>query len=70
MVGYLLKELAEEGPVELTLPVTKAVLASRLNLTPEHFSRILAELSNQRLIAVKGRKINIADAAALRRCAG
>ena len=50
--------------------MTKAVLASRLNLTPEHFSRILAELSNQRLIAVKGRKINIADAAALRRCAG
>ena len=70
VVGYLLKELPQEGPVELTLPVTKAVLASRLNLTPEHFSRILTELSTQRLIAVKGRKINIADAAALRRCAG
>ena len=70
VVGYLLKELAEEGPVEVTLPVTKAVLASRLNLTPEHFSRILTELSTQKLITVKGRKINIADAAALRRCAG
>jgi len=28
----------------VTLPAAKAEIASRLNLTPEHFSRILHEL--------------------------
>lgn len=70
VAGYLLKELPEEDSVQLTLPVTKAVLASRLNLTPEHFSRILADLSAQQLIAFKGRRIDVLDVAALRRCAG
>ncbi|MQA36719.1 Crp/Fnr family transcriptional regulator [Rugamonas aquatica] len=69
VAGYLLKELHEEAGGELTLPATKAVLASRLNLTPEHFSRILAELSTQQLITFKGRKIHILDVPALRRCA-
>jgi CRP-like cAMP-binding protein len=74
VAGYLLKELHEEGSSQeasqLTLPATKAVLASRLNLTPEHFSRILAELSSQHLIAFKGREVDILDVPALRRCAG
>ncbi|MGV7207210.1 Crp/Fnr family transcriptional regulator [Oxalobacteraceae bacterium A2-2] len=69
VAGYLLRELAAPGDSQLTLPVTKAVLASRLNLTPEHFSRILHDLSAQRLIAFKGRRIDILDADALRACA-
>ncbi|RFP17741.1 Crp/Fnr family transcriptional regulator [Duganella sp. BJB488] len=69
VAGYLLKELPEEDGGQLTLPATKAVLASRLNLTPEHFSRILADLSTQHMIAFKGRKVQVLDVPALRRCA-
>jgi CRP-like cAMP-binding protein len=73
VVGYLLKDLkdsGEGGGSELTLPATKAVLASRLNLTPEHFSRIMADLSARELIAFKGRKITIPDVEKLKSCAG
>ena len=37
----------------------KGVIASRLNLTQEHFSRILHELSESGLITVDGRTIRI-----------
>ena len=70
VAGYLLRELPEPEATHLTLPATKAVLASRLNLTPEHFSRILGELSTRGLIAFKGRVVDILDVPALRRCAG
>ncbi|MYM88783.1 helix-turn-helix domain-containing protein [Rugamonas sp. FT107W] len=69
VAGYLLKELPEEDGGQLTLPATKAVLASRLNLTPEHFSRILADLCTQQMITFKGRKVQVLDVPALRRCA-
>jgi CRP-like cAMP-binding protein len=42
------------------------VIASRLNLTPETFSRILNNLSSQGLIAVDGRDVTICDVALLR----
>ncbi|AKU20537.1 MULTISPECIES: Crp/Fnr family transcriptional regulator [Telluria group] len=66
--AYLLKE--QPGSTEITLPVAKAVLASRLNLTPEHFSRIMSELSGQQLISFKGRRVTILDPDKLRLCAG
>jgi CRP-like cAMP-binding protein len=40
------------------LSVTKGI-ASRLNLTQEHFSRILHELSDLDLIQVDGRRLTI-----------
>lgn len=70
VVTYLLKDRSADTGAELTLPVAKAVLASRLNLTPEHFSRIMADLSTQQLIAFKGRKVTILDEEKLRACAG
>jgi CRP-like cAMP-binding protein len=70
VIGYLLRDEGESPVTEpmltVTLPVSKAVLASRLNLTPEHFSRILHELSDARLIAVEGRQVHIADIEKLR----
>jgi CRP-like cAMP-binding protein len=51
---------------EFRLEVSKTVLASRLNLTPEHFSRILHDLSAQQLITVNGRDITIHDMRRLR----
>lgn len=69
VIGYLLRdtEAAEPGePCRVTLPTSKAVVASRLNLTPEHFSRILHELAEAGLIVVDGRAIGIRDVARLR----
>lgn len=63
IIGYLLRELPEwqlnASDVVIELPVNKGVIASRLNLTQEHFSRILHELSSLGLIAVEGRRIRI-----------
>ena len=44
VIGYLLREGLDDGE-EVTLHASKAVVASRLNLTPEHFSRILHDLA-------------------------
>jgi len=69
VIGYLLAELpegAESGPAEVHLTPGKSVLASRLNMTPEHFSRILHELAAEGLIEVNGRSIRVADIARLR----
>ena len=69
VIGYLLAELPEgmqSGPAEVHLTPGKSVLASRLNMTPEHFSRILHELASQGLIEVNGRSIRVPDIARLR----
>jgi CRP-like cAMP-binding protein len=42
------------------------VLASRLNITREHFSRILHELTAAGLIKVRGRQVSVLDLAQLR----
>lgn len=66
VIGYLLREEHVDGD-EVHLQVGKAVLASRLNLTPEHFSRVLHDLTGQQLIEVHGRSITILDVEKLRR---
>jgi len=70
IIGYLLRDIPEDATADndiaVTLPTSKGIIASRLNLIQEHFSRILHELSELGLIVVKGRKICIPDVAALR----
>ena len=69
IIGYLLAELPEDaasGAAELRLTPGKSVLASRLNMTPEHFSRILHDLAVEGLIEVNGRSIRVPDIARLR----
>ena len=70
VIGYLLRDdtLAEGGPraVSITLPTNKGVIASRLNLTPQHFSRILHELTEAGLIRVDGRSVHVPDVNRLR----
>ena len=69
IIGFLLRELPEgdaDSDVAITLPTSKGVIASRLNLTQEHFSRILHELSELGLIVVAGRRIHIPSIARLR----
>jgi CRP-like cAMP-binding protein len=68
VIGYLLREEARGGDDAhtLTLSTAKSVIASRLNITPEHFSRILHDLAGHRLIDVDGRAIRILDPVRLR----
>jgi CRP-like cAMP-binding protein len=70
VIGYLLRDYSEVGeprtPVEVALATSKGVLASRLNITREHFSRILHDLSAAGLIEVHGRIIRILDPERLR----
>jgi CRP-like cAMP-binding protein len=64
VIGYLLRDVPEEGgdqPVTVSLPVSKAMIASRLSLTPEYFSRVLHELEAQGLITIERREIRIRD---------
>jgi len=70
VIGYLLGELgegADSGAAEVHLTPGKSVIASRLNMTPEHFSRILHELALEGLIEVNARTVRIPDLARLRR---
>jgi len=68
VTSYLLATLPDgaQEPVDVFLEASKSVLASRLNVTREHFSRILRELSQAGLIHVMGRSIRILDPAGLR----
>lgn len=54
------------GPVSVTLPAAKRAIASQLNLSAEHLSRILRELALEGLLEVQGRKVCIADVGRLR----
>ena len=69
VIGYLLAEVPENAdgaPVEVHLSAGKSVIASRLNMTPEHFSRILHELGNDGVIEIHGRTVRIPDVGRLR----
>jgi CRP-like cAMP-binding protein len=73
VIGYLLRDVAggQTGrTAEVTLPATKSVIASRLSITREHFSRILHELSDAGLIKVSGRSIRFLDLERLRKYRG
>lgn len=75
VIGYLLRDQVREGgedeapqgAVTVSLPVSKATIASRLSLTPEYFSRVLHELEDAELITVDKRDIHIRDVGALAR---
>ncbi|MFA4968052.1 MAG: Crp/Fnr family transcriptional regulator [Sulfuritalea sp.] len=71
VVGYLLQHCPQvdgpcEGSFEISLPTSKQVIASRLNLTPETLSRIFHDLSANGLISVSGKQITINDVKRLR----
>ncbi len=72
-VRRVIRYLLHNGPVDtvgaalhITLPTKKWIIASRLNLTQEHFSRILHALIRDELIEVDGRQVRIPDPVRLR----
>jgi CRP-like cAMP-binding protein len=79
VVNYLLREArrtlrgvdrSRKTPLVITLQTSKGVIASCLNLTQEHFSRILRDLSADGLLSVFGRDIHIENPAAFWQYAG
>lgn len=71
VADFLLKLCsAEDGPTEIALPYDKSLIASRLGMKPESFSRALARLRDLGVRTERSR-VSIADAAALAEyCAG
>jgi len=64
IAGYLLRKLPDGG-CSYDLGVRKGVLASRLSVKPETFSRVEKNLSEQGIIEVNGSRVTILDQAAL-----
>jgi len=66
VIGYLLRDQIVEDcatgeVVTVSLPVSKATIASRLSLTPEYFSRVLHELESAGLVRIDKRDVHILD---------
>ncbi|HMN21392.1 MAG TPA: Crp/Fnr family transcriptional regulator [Ottowia sp.] len=65
--AYLTRQAQGARSLSWTLPTTKSQIASQLNVTPEHFSRILRDLAAAGLLEVQGRRIIVPDMDRLRR---
>ncbi|TAN13455.1 MAG: Crp/Fnr family transcriptional regulator [Burkholderiaceae bacterium] len=61
LIGYILREFNQTKELSFRINVNKKIIASRLNLTPERFSRILRELDDKKLLRVRGRVFTILD---------
>ena len=64
IVSYLLQN-APEDKDSFDLDIAKSVIASRLSVKPETFSRILKNLHLQNILTISGRKVTIHDRKAL-----
>lgn len=68
VAGYILEQFPKDvASADIHIPIHKNVLASRLGVKPETFSRVLATLRGAGLIAVAGNDIHVPDRAALER---
>ena len=63
-VAYLLHQ-ATEGANSFELKVAKSVIASRLSVKPETFSRILKSLHERGIVSIEGRNVMIHDREAM-----
>ena len=70
IVAYMLGAIRDDAPdtapsTRVELPALKQVLASRLGMTPETFSRAIRTLTAEGLLTVDGSVVQIPDIAAL-----
>lgn len=65
IVSYLLKDDPAQG-AQVMLAARKKMIASRLSLSPEYFSRVLHDLAHRGLVGIAGRSITILDIERLR----
>jgi CRP-like cAMP-binding protein len=63
LVDYLLEQrrAGGEGSSSITLPATKQVVASRLNMTPAALSRTFRDLAEAGLIEMRGKRVTLLD---------
>jgi CRP-like cAMP-binding protein len=66
LIGFLLRDVVANpdqvpNTAAISLPASKATIASRLSLSPEYFSRVLHELESAQLITIDRREIRILD---------
>jgi CRP-like cAMP-binding protein len=65
LAAYLESLAASPEAARVTLPAAKKLIAARLGMTKETFSRALHELAQAGLLAVKGREVELLDRAGL-----
>jgi CRP-like cAMP-binding protein len=63
-VAYLLQEAPEDSS-RFELKIAKSVIASRLSVKPETFSRILKNLHERNIVTIEGRNVTIHDREAM-----
>ena len=70
VVQFLLRELPDNAiePCQLQWNAPKSVIASRLSVRPETFSRTLQQLTKEGLISINGKNIEVLDIEGLRNC--
>jgi CRP-like cAMP-binding protein len=62
LIDYIVRHAQNmPGPQVVVLPASKAAVAAHLNLTPEHFSRLLHELAAAKLLHVQARRLLVPD---------
>lgn len=61
LADYLMRHAQQRDGASVELAVGKNIVASRLSLTPETFSRLLHEMSRDGIVSVIGRRIRILD---------
>jgi CRP-like cAMP-binding protein len=66
LVNYLIDECERNDSTRLTLAAPKQVIASRLGITPETFSRLVQRLRSEGMLELRGAELTINDLAALR----
>jgi len=69
VIGFLLDELtlsSAKAAAGIVLPARKRVIASRLSLSPEHFSRVFRELARDDLIRIDGARVVVPNLGRLR----
>ena len=64
IVSYLLQNAPEDND-DFELKIAKSVIASRLSVKPETFSRILKNLHESKILTINGRRVTIHDRDAL-----
>ncbi|MEW7972870.1 MAG: Crp/Fnr family transcriptional regulator [Candidatus Thiodiazotropha endolucinida] len=66
LCALLLHRMEDVGQDHFTLPAAKGVLAARLSMKPETFSRILQNLSTKKILKTKSNEIQVLDEKLLR----
>ncbi|MBI2277780.1 MAG: type IV pili methyl-accepting chemotaxis transducer N-terminal domain-containing protein [Dechloromonas sp.] len=65
LVGLAGQPLGLAGETTVTLKTSKKIIAARIGMTPESFSRSLRQLSESGMVVVEGRDVHIQNAALL-----